>query len=539
MRKIIFVHNKYVLIPVCSSQTEKDVSIYAEGKKQYEFSVPVGTQDRPYSFLYYAPVCVQEWMGKQITIEGDVPESFLEAVSMSDSVPVQQGKRPVLHFAPNTGWINDPNGMMYHNGWYHLFFQHNPFNVKWGNMSWGHAVSKDMLHWEQLDDVLYPDEDGTMFSGCAVVNRQKKLGLDENAEILFYTCAGHTSSWSKEKAFVQKIAYSLDGGNSFRKKEGCILEHIAGDNRDPKVYWYEPRQLYFMVLYLDKNEYAIFNSEDLEHWEMTQRLTLSRAWECPDLVEVPVEGGTSKWMFWSADGYYFLGDFDGSHFETDGILHEAYCSMIPYAAQTFWGTERVICIPWLRTDNAGKLYTGVMGLPRQLTLVKKDDSLVLRQKLVDELEDSRKVMLQTCLEPDASVGQKQVCYTQKDEAAVEILLRFKEEADFSVNLYGTLCTYEKESRVLTVKGVAERSEGVKDAAKMYEKEELSQESDERFLKLTGEWDQISFLSDGEILEITVQDGCQCSIYETKADEKQGEICVQTSGCAQVKISQID
>lgn len=127
-----------------------------------------------------------------------------------------------------------------------------------------------------------------------------------------------------------------------------VIEHIADENRDPKVYWHEKSQAYYMVLFLEGNQFGIFRSENLQGWVCTQTLELDKAWECPDLREIPVEGGGSKWVFWSADGFYFLGEFDGFQFMTDGIRREAYQTTVLYAAQTFFGTEDVITIPWFR-----------------------------------------------------------------------------------------------------------------------------------------------------------------------------------------------
>lgn len=158
----------------------------------------------------------------------------------------------------NTGWINDPNGLIYY-----LYFQYNPFDTKWENMCWGHVISKDLLHWEQKETVLYPDQDGPIFSGSGIVNENALLGLPKDAYIYFYTSAGGKSEWSKDKLPVQKIAYSIDGGNTLHKKDGCIVEHICDENRDPKVYWHEQSKAYIMLLYLTNNDYAILRSVDL------------------------------------------------------------------------------------------------------------------------------------------------------------------------------------------------------------------------------------------------------------------------------------
>lgn len=545
MKKEVTMSRNYLLIPVKTEKELSKVSIFSGGVKIFEFAVPVGIsagkEEGIYEFSYYAAVPMTKWKNRQIIIEGDVPENFLDAVAQSDSVPENASGRPIIHFAPDTGWLNDPNGLIFQDGIYHLYFQHNPFDTRWENMSWGHAVSRDLLHWEQKEDVLFPDGDGTMFSGCGIVNEQGKLGLERDAEIFFYTCAGGSSEWSKDKKFVQKIAYSKDHGNTLIKREGCVLEHIAGENRDPKVYWHEKRGLYYMALYLEKNDYAIFTSENLEQWEMLQRLTLPQTIECPDFREMPVQGGGSKWMFWGADGHYFLGDFDGFWFVTDGIRREAYQTMLPYAAQSFWGSERVIMIPWLRTDNRGKAYRGVMGIPRQLSLVKKDGDYVLRQKLVDEFEECKEKVFEQAFGRDGGAGAKDcdiVC-EQKCDAAVEVLLNLEDGADFTVNLYGTVCTYEAKNAVIKIQGIAERGEAVKKAAQISDKEKFSDGGEDgRYLKVGKGAEKISFLSDGEILEVTVDDGLICGAYETKADGKKGRIRVRTKGKGRVEIFQI-
>lgn len=535
MIKKIRVCCDYLLIPVKAEEKTERVAIHDGEEKIYEFAVPVGESEGIYEFHYYAPVPVSERKGKYITVEGDVPENFMEAVILSDNVLQRTDKRPFIHFAASTGWLNDPNGLIRHDGAYHLFFQHNPFDTKWENMSWGHAVSYDLLHWTQKDDVLFPDEGGTMYSGCGMVNERGELGLGKDAEIFFYTSAGDNSEWSRNKKFVQKIAYSTDHGNTLIKKEGCILGHIADGNRDPKVYWHEKSKVYYMVLYLEKNDYAIFNSRDLEHWEMTQKMTFPLAWECPDLREVPVEGGGTRWMFWSADGYYFLGEFDGSHFETDGVCHEAYQSMLPYAAQTFWGCGRVIIIPWMRTCNRGKVYTGMMGIPRQLTLVEKDGDYNLRQKLVDEFENSKEKVFGHSFDKDGG----QVLYVQKCEAAVEIRMDLEENKDFVVNIYGTVCTYVARKAALKIEGVAERSNDVSKAARIKDKENLSREDeDSRWIRTGEQLQSVSFLSDGEILEVTAEDGLICGAYETRTDRKRGEIGVCAEGMGVMEIFQI-
>lgn len=525
MKKDIRITNDYLLIPVKNGEPTATVSFYQKEEKIYEFEIPVAQTEAEYGYDFQGVLPVSQWNGQNVTVEGVVPESFLNAIVQADQVPKSGCNKPLIHFAPETGWMNDPCGLVYDQGIYHLYFQHNPFSVQWGNMSWGHAISKDLIHWEQQEEAIWPDADGTIFTGSALRNRQGLFGLSQDAQLYIYTSAGSSSKWSEEKKFVQKLAWSTDGGKTLNKTEGCILDHIVGENRDMKVYWHEEKQIYYAVIFLENNDYGILNSVDMQNWKMTQKLTLPLAWECPDLFKLPVEGGGEKWVFWSADGYYFVGDFDGSCFEHDGIRREAYHSMLPYAAQTFNGTERVISIPWMRVNCPGKVRRGMMGMPRQFTLVVRDGEYILRQKLVDEFEQEKKSVLVANLGID---GQGTAVYEQKKDAAVELVLKPEKETAFTVDIYGTKIML-KDGR-LTVCGVAERSNGVKDAVKLGDKEQLSEESQDcRILMVRSYPEKISLLSDGEILEITVDDGLMSEAFETCVDEKSGMIRVEATG----------
>lgn len=396
MEKICAIRGEYLYLPICAGREERKLEIFlkSEGEtpeKIFEFMVPVdGTATGEYACDFYAQIPVRQYQGRELLICGAFPPAFEEGIFVSGKRQTGRQERPAVHFTADSGWTNDPNGLIYGEGVYHLYFQYNPFNISWNNMSWGHAVSEDLLHWRQEDTVLFPDGNGTIFSGCAIGNDRGLLGLPREALLFFYTAAGGSNDWSRGREFTQKIAYSLDGGRTLCKMEEPCVPTVCRENRDPKVYWHEESQAYVMVLWLEENDFGIFRSGDLAHWEQSDRLTLEGAWECPDLLHLRGEGGESCWFFWAADGFCFPGKFDGYHFRPDGSRQRAYVNGIPYAAQTCSGvTGRVISIPWLRMENDGRPFTGTYGIPVELGCKKAGEGYVLTQRPVRELLERR------------------------------------------------------------------------------------------------------------------------------------------------------
>ncbi len=227
----------------------------------------------------------------------------------------QEVYRPQFHFTAKKNWSNDPNGLVYYEGEYHLFFQHDHSNIEWGNILWGHAVSSDMVNWKQLANAIEPDELGMIFSGSGVVDWDNTAGFQsckQAAMVSIYTSAG--------KPFTQSIAYSNDRGRTWTKyKKNPVLGHIIGTNRDPKVIWHAPRKRWVMALYLDANNYALFSSPNLKQWTRLSDIHLPGSSECPDIFELPVDGDAenSKWVFWGANGNYIMGTFDGCIFREE------------------------------------------------------------------------------------------------------------------------------------------------------------------------------------------------------------------------------
>ncbi len=253
----------------------------------------------------------------------------------------QEAYRPQFHFTAQEGWLNDPNGLVYLDGEYHLFFQFEPqLDGADPRKIWGHAVSTDLIHWRQLDHALLPDALGPIWSGSAVVDAENTSAFGRPGHpllVALYTAAGGESPESQSHAFTQCLAYSLDRGRTWTKyAHNPVLPHIIGGNRDPKVVWYAPTRRWIMALYLDGNEFGLFASPDLKTWSQIQTLTLPGSSECPDFFEMPLEGSHERrWVFTAANGHYQVGTFDGKLFTPETPLLAGDAGANSYAAQTF------------------------------------------------------------------------------------------------------------------------------------------------------------------------------------------------------------
>jgi sucrose-6-phosphate hydrolase SacC (GH32 family) len=305
--------------------------------------------------------------------------------------------RPQFHFTPRENWTNDPNGLVYYKGEYHLFFQHNPSGINWGNMTWGHAVSGDLMHWREVADAIKPDELGTIFSGSAVVDWKNTSGLQtgkENVLVAFYTAAGEFAE--PKKPFTQCIAYSNDRGKTWVKyKNNPIIEHIRDENRDPKVIWYEPTKTWIMALYLNRNDFVLMSSNNLKDWEKLQDVTLAESSECPDFFPLAVEGeaGNVRWVFWGANGRYLLGDFDGKKFTVESGPHESRVGN-HYASQTYSDIPesdgRRIQIAWMAKGKFPDMpFNQQMSIPCELKLRRFGDDIRLCMLPVKEIGRAR------------------------------------------------------------------------------------------------------------------------------------------------------
>lgn len=392
----------WLKMPVKNGAPKRKVVMQAQEKTIRFFDIEFGFDQAD----WYTYVDLRPWLGTEVDMRIDSTfsnASFCKLVTqvdtpLFDSDLYMERHRAQYHFSPKRGWLNDPNGLVYYKGEYHLFFQHNPYGLRWGNMHWGHAVSTDLVHWKEIDIALYPDERGTMFSGSAIVDTHNSSGLgtiDDPPLLLFYTCA--------EGTWEQGIAYSLDG-RTFTKLPGVALTSIVPGNRDPKVIWHEASQKWVMTLYVTEadEQHAIyfFQSDNLLNWRQVGIVKGGVGedrylYECPELYELPLGADSSetKWILSAVNGVYAIGDFDGTTFyplyeRIKGNHGRGY-----YAAQLFNNDPqgRRIEMGWrhTHTDLDGMTFNQSMSLPISLSLQQRGGKFVVTRTPVQELESLR------------------------------------------------------------------------------------------------------------------------------------------------------
>lgn len=307
--------------------------------------------------------------------------------------------RPQIHYTPLKNWMNDPNGMVYVDGVYHLFYQYNPRANSWGNMSWGHATSTDMLTWTELPVALTRDELGDIFSGSAVIDNENTAGFGANAMVALYTSADGIQQ--------QSIAYSLDGGKSFTRYSGNPVIRNNDDNlRDPKVFWHEPTRQWIMALAKGwKKGVEFYSSPDLKNWTHKSTFYVDLAgrpslqWECPDLIQLD-----GRWVLivsvnpggpvLGSGTMYFVGDFDGETFTADNLAYPLWLDygMDNYAGVTWSNTgDRKLLIGWMNNwQYAGDVpcspWRSAMTLPRELHLLNYEGKPILANTVVSEID---------------------------------------------------------------------------------------------------------------------------------------------------------
>ena len=404
--------SKYLILPIQESCNEGKVKLDTGSPADVAMDVRLAVD----SVEYYVPFALPKGAKEATVSIGKVAANAIcwENISLADTFDTANTDyyRPEYHHTPLYGWMNDANGLVYKDGEYHLYFQYNPYGSKWGNMHWGHSVSKDLVRWEHLDPAIARDTLGHIFSGSTVIDHNNSAGYGKDAMIAFYTSA------SDEHGQIQCMAYSNDNGRTYTKYENNpILTPFDGlkDFRDPKVFWYEPAQKWYMIVSADKNM-RFYSSADLKSWEYLSQFgegygVQPNQFECPDFIQLPVDGNKDnmKWVmivninpgcpFGGSATEYFIGDFDGKEFKCDtdkSITKWLDFGKDHYATVCFSNTgDRIIAVPWMSNWQYANVtpirqYRGANALPRELSLYTKDGEVYMAANVVKETETLRK-----------------------------------------------------------------------------------------------------------------------------------------------------
>ena len=393
---------------------------------------------------------------------------FRDTLTDADDL-YRESLRPQFHFTPRRGWNNDPNGLVYYRprarqsvgdlgGEYHLFFQHNPFGVKWGNMHWGHAVSTDLVHWTELSEALYPRSlDDMAFSGGGTVDSRNTGNFKTGPEdpiVITFTSTGRGEC----------LAYSNDCGRSFREYDGNpVIEHRG---RDPRPLWYEPEKKWIAVVYDetdDKPGYAFYDSKNLKTW--TRRSVVPGFYECPDLFQLPLDGDRfrKKWILYGAErreengetrvsrSSYQIGTFDGTTFHPETPILTGHRGPRFYAAQTFSNVPdgRHILMGWLN----GAVYPDMpfsqgMTVPLELSLKTTPDGPRLFFTPVRELETLR-VDSETVANADEKAANRMLEAGNAELLDLELALDTPEKGNVKLHVRGVTIIYDAGAGTLT------------------------------------------------------------------------------------------
>lgn len=341
---------KYLLLPIEEAAPESQIKVVVDNVQLRQHNVRLAHN----KIDYYLPMELSEFKGKHLVLHthlnidhsnrGGIGAMIaMKNIKLSDTFDSSNREkyRPAFHHTPEYGWMNDPNGMFYKDGEWHLFYQYNPYGSMWGNMHWAHSVSKDLINWEHRGIALSPDANGTIFSGSCIVDKDNTAGFGKDAVIAMYTSCIQTP-WGHDLQ-EQCIAYSLDNGNTFHVYEGNpVLTADIVDFRDPNMFWNDDIKAWNLIMSAGQ-EMRIYSSPDMKNWKEESRFGKELGchggvWECPDLMKLPVPGtekmvngklsnGKYKWVLicninpgGPAGGsatQYFIGDFDGHKFTVD------------------------------------------------------------------------------------------------------------------------------------------------------------------------------------------------------------------------------
>ena len=444
---------RYLHLPVKTGAPKRRLRLLVDGATVREFEIELadGTAD----FEVFSDIAA--FKGKKLTLAVDAlpaDSKALSAIRQDDSLPAaselyREKHRPQFHFTSRRGWLNDPNGLVWCDGEYHLFYQHNPYGWDWGNMHWGHAVSKDLVHWQELPIALYPRRFGDWaFSGSAVVDKDNTSGWRKGDGPLLV--AAYTSTGRGEC-----IAFSNDHGRTWTEYDGNPVVKHSG--RDPRLLWHPSRKCWVMAVY-DEHEskrwIAFYTSPISKSGDSRAALTASSS--APIFFELPIDGeaGQSKWVLYAADGKYLLGDFDGRSFRKESGKHQLWYGNF-YAAQTFSNAPdgRRIQIGWGQGITfPGMPFNQQMTIPCRLTLRKTTDGVRMFAEPVREVENLRgpkHAWNDLTLKP----GDNPLAKLGGDLFDIRAELDIQDASAIEFNIRGVPVVYDAKKRTLTCKKV--------------------------------------------------------------------------------------
>ena len=455
---------KYLILPVEDTAPDVSISVMVDNVQVETFTVRLAINKVDYTVPYE----LSKYAGKHVVLRfamnplerGGARPKVKDAVlcnnlALANSYDASNKEtlwRPVYHFAPQWGWMNDPNGMVYKDGEYHLFYQYNPYGSRWGNMNWGHAISRDLVSWEHMPVAISPDGLGTIFSGSAVVDKDNTAGFGANAIVAFYTQASARQ--------MQSIAYSTDNGRTFKKYAGNpVLTGDVADFRDPKVSWHEGTRKWIMALAVGQ-EIRFYSSPNLKDWTYESNFGEGQGnhggvWECPDLFELPVAGTSQKkWVlivninpggpFGGSATQYFVGSFDGHKFVNESPKATKWMDFgKDHYATVTWSNapqNRVIALAWMSNwQYANEVptmqYRIYNSVPRDLRLFVKDGETYMQSAPSPELLALRKDKV---MSKSFSVGKAytidQLMSDNKGTYEITMTIRQKKQGNLSMRL---------------------------------------------------------------------------------------------------------
>ena len=386
--KRVITSDKYILLPVEEDEHNAHIRVIKDNQVVKEFNCKLAINKTDYS----VPLDISEYGGDvllDIQFTGDkrsigLIKDFVcwKDIKLSNVFDTKNREkfRPIYHHTPAYGWMNDPNGMFYKDGVWHLYYQYNPYGSQWENMTWAHSTSTDLMHWENQGEVIQPDALGTIFSGNSVVDKENTAGFGKDVVIAFYTSAGN--------AQTQSLAYSTDNGMSFKKyANNPIITSDVPDFRDPKVFWNEDLKQWNLIL-ASGQQMNIYSSKNLKDWKYESCFgeeygNHGGVWECPDLLKIG-----DKWVlicninpggpFGGSATQYFVGTFDGHKFTCESkpeVTKWMDYGKDHYATVSFSNAPngRIVVLPWMSNwQYANQVPTqqfrSANGLPRDVSL---------------------------------------------------------------------------------------------------------------------------------------------------------------------------